>query len=130
MAKPLEDFTFDEKYVIPRNGSCGYCYVSMGYFSWRSSQGIVIYIKQYLVALKRSSQGIVIYIKQYLVVLKRSSQGIVIYIKQYLVVLKRSSQGIVIYIKQYLVVLKRRRYLDYENDSSICPYHDETQCSV
>ena len=22
----LEEFTFDEKYVIPRNGSCGSCY--------------------------------------------------------------------------------------------------------
>ena len=29
MARPLEEFTFDEKYVIPRNSSCGSCYISM-----------------------------------------------------------------------------------------------------
>jgi hypothetical protein len=33
---------FDEKYVIPRNGSCGSCYVSMGYFS-REQKDFVLY---------------------------------------------------------------------------------------
>ena len=42
MARPLEDFTFDEKYVIPRNGSCGSCYVSIGYFS-REQKDFVSY---------------------------------------------------------------------------------------